>query len=95
MSTSLSNQPKIFKTIPWTAEWILGFATAGLLLEVFFVDADRKGLLIVGGFWYAETQHMPGGCIVTPHYPPVELLLSGILFTAIYRVLRLLLYKAF
>ena len=91
----MSTQPKILRAIPWTAEWILGFATAGLLLEIFFIDADRKGLLIVGGLLYAETQNMPGGCILTPHYPLIELLLSGFLFTAIYRVLRLLLSKAF
>ena len=91
----MSTQPTILRAVPWTAEWILGFATAGLLLEIFFIDADRKGLLIVGGLFYAETQNMPGGCIVTPHYPLIELLASGLLFTAIYRVLRLLLSKAF
>ena len=74
---------------------MLGFATAGLLLEVFFLDAALKGLLIVGGLLYAETQNMPGGCIITPHYPLVDFLLSGLLFTAIYRGLRLLLSKAF
>jgi len=82
------------RATPWTAEWILGFETAGLLLEAFFIDADRKGLLIVGGFLYAETQNIPGGCIITPHYPLMELLLSGLVFTAIYRALRLLLSKA-
>ncbi len=81
----------ILRAIPWTAEWILGFATAGLLLEIFFIDADRKGLLMVGGLFYAETQNMPGGCIITPHYPLLELLASGFLFTAIYRALRLML----
>ena len=81
----------LIRAIPWTAEWILGFATAGLLLEIFFIDADRKGLLMVGGLFYAETQNMPGGCIITPHYPLIDLLASGLLFTAIYRALRLML----
>ena len=95
MSRPTGTKLTIRRAIPWTAEWILGFAIAVLLLEVFYVDADRKGLLIVGGFLYAETQNMPGGCIITPHYPLIELLLSGLLFTAIYRVLRLKLSKAF
>ena len=89
MSTPMSTQPTI-GAIPWTAEWILGFPIAGLLLEIFYIDADRKGLLIVGGLFYAETQNMPGGCILTPHYPFVELLASGLLCTAISRLFRLL-----
>ena len=89
MSYSKSTKPTILGAIPWTWEWILGFATAALLLEIFFIDADRKGLLIVGGLFHAETQNMPGGCIVTSHCPLIELLAGGVLFTTIYRVLRL------
>ena len=95
MSTPVSTQPTTLRAMPWTAGWILGFATAGLLLEIFFINADQNGLLIVGGLFHAETQNMPGGCIVTPHYPLIELLASGFLFTAIYRVFRLLLSNAF
>jgi hypothetical protein len=74
MSTRPSNQLTIRRATPWTAEYILGFATAGLLLEVFFIEADRKGLLVVGGFLYAETQNMPRGC--TAIYRALRLLLS-------------------
>lgn len=90
----MSTRPTI-RGIPWTWEWILGFPTAGLLLETFFIDADRKGSLIVAGLFYAEIQNLPGGCIVTAHYPLLEFLASGMFCTAIYRILRLLLSKAF
>jgi hypothetical protein len=95
MSPPMRTKPTKRRTTPWTAEWILGFATGVLPLEIFFINADQNGLLIGGGFFYAETQNIPGGCIITPHYPLLELLASGLLFTAMYRVLRLLLSKAF
>ena len=75
----------IRKMIPTPEEWILGFAIAGLLLEVFFIRVDQEGLLIVHGLFYAETL---SGCIITPHYPAIELLLSTALCAAGCRLLR-------
>jgi hypothetical protein len=77
--------------IPTTAEWSLGFVGAVVLLERFFIDAYRQGLMIHGGLFRVETLNMPGGCLVTVDYPLLEVLALGVLFAGILRVLRVML----
>lgn len=79
------------RAIPTTAEWSLGFVSAVVLLERFFIGAYRQGLMIHGELFRVETINMRGGCIVTVDYPLLEVLALGVFFAGILRVLRVML----
>lgn len=70
------------------SQWILGFVSAGVLLEGFFIGADREGLMIVRGPLHIETLNMAGGCLVTVHNPLMEVFVLGVLFAGVLRVIR-------
>ena len=69
-------------------KWLLGFASAATRLEGYFISADREALLFVGGPFHFETLNMPSGCIVSVHYPLVELIVLGVTLTGAYRGLN-------
>jgi hypothetical protein len=70
-------------------EWLLGFASAATtLLEGYFIRADREGLLFARGPFHFETLNISSGCIVSVHYPLVELIVLGVTLTGAYRGLN-------
>ena len=74
--------------MPGKTEWLLAFAIAFALWMRFYIAADREGLIIVHRLFHVETLNMPGGCLVSVHYPVVEVVVLGAVLAVACRTLR-------